>query len=63
MLGDGSVHRYEIYEADLEWDGNWVPVFVSAIGDGVLVGTGLLAGHEVRVVFEPGGAVEISPYP
>jgi clan AA aspartic protease len=62
-LGDGSVRSFDVYAAEVEWDGNWRPVLVSAVGDEVLVGMRLLAGHELRVVVAPGGRVEISPQP
>jgi clan AA aspartic protease len=62
-LGDGSVRHFDVYAAEVEWDGNWRPVLVSAIGDEILVGMRLLAGHELRVAVVPGGPVEISPIP
>jgi len=63
VLGDGSVRSFDMYAADVEWDGNWRPVLVSAVGDEVLVGMRLLAGYELRVAVVPGGPVEISPHP
>ena len=63
VLGDGSVRSFDVYAAEVEWDGNWRPMLVSAIGDEVLVGMRLLAGHEVRVAVVPGGPVEITPIP
>ena len=63
VLGDGSVRHFDVYAAVVEWDGNWRPVLVSAVGDEVLVGMRLLAGHELRVAVVPGGPVEISPLP
>ena len=62
-LGDGSVRHFDVYAAEVEWDGNWRPILVSAVGDEVLVGMRLLAGHELRVAVVPGGPVEISPLP
>ena len=62
-LGDGSVRRLDVYAAEVEWDGAWRPVLVSAVGDEVLVGMRLLAGHDLRVAVVPGGPVEISPIP
>ena len=62
-LGDGSVRHFDVYAAEVEWDGNWRPVLVSAIGDEILVGMRLLAGHGLRVAVVPGGPVEISPIP
>jgi clan AA aspartic protease len=62
-LGDGSIRHFDVYAAEVEWDGNWRPILVSAVGDEVLVGMGLMAGHELRVAVVPGGPVEISPLP
>jgi hypothetical protein len=33
------------------------------VGDEVLLGMGLLAGHELRIAVVPGGVVEITPLP
>jgi clan AA aspartic protease len=63
LMADGSVRQFDIYAAEVAWDGNWRPVLVSAVGDEVLLGMGLLAGHELRVAVVPGGAVEITPLP
>jgi predicted aspartyl protease len=63
VLADGSVRQFEIYAADVEWDGAWRPVLVSAVGDEALVGMRLLAGHELRIEFVPGGAVAIARLP
>lgn len=63
VLADGSVRQFEIYGAEVEWNGGWRPVLVSAIGDEALVGMRLLAGHELRIAVVPGGAVEITPLP
>jgi clan AA aspartic protease len=63
VLGDGSVRSFDVYAAEVQWDGNWRPVLVSAVGDEVLVGMRLLAGHEVRVAVVPGGPVDICPIP
>ena len=63
VLGDGSVRPFEVYAAEVDWDGSWRPLLVSAVGDEVLVGMRLLAGHELRVAVVPGGPVEIRPHP
>jgi predicted aspartyl protease len=63
VMADGSFRQFEIYAAEVEWDGAWRPVLVSAIGDVALVGMRLLAGHELRIAVVPGGAVEITPLP
>lgn len=63
VLGDGSVRHFDVYAAEVEWDGNWRPLLVSVIGDEVLMGMRLLSGHALRVAVVPGGAVEIEPLP
>lgn len=59
-LADGSVRQFEIYGANVEWDGHWRPVLVSAVGDEMLVGMQLLRRHQLRVEVVPGGVVEIA---
>ena len=63
VLADGSVRQFDIYAAEVAWDGTWRPVLVSAVGDEVLLGMRLLAGHELRIEVVPGGTVEITPLP
>ena len=63
VLGDGSVRSFDVYAAEVDWDGSRRPILVSAVGAEVLVGMRLLAGHELRVAVVPGGPVEISPHP
>lgn len=63
LLADGTVRQFDLYAAEVEWDGVWKPVLVSAVGGEVLVGMSLLSGHELRVAVVPGGVVEITPLP
>ena len=63
VLADGSVRQFDIYAAEVAWTGGWRPVLVSAVGDEVLLGMRLLAGHELRIAVLPCGAVEITPLP
>jgi clan AA aspartic protease len=62
-LADGSIRQFDIYAVEVAWDGGWRPVLVSAVGNEVLLGMRLLAGHELRIAATPGGAVEIAPLP
>lgn len=59
-LADGSARRFDTFTAELEWGGGWRNVVVSALGDEVLVGMRLLAGHELRIQVALGGAVEVT---
>ena len=63
VLADGSVRQLDIYAAEVAWGGGWRPVLVSGVGDEVLLGMRLLAGHELRIAVVPGGVVEITPLP
>ena len=63
LLADGSRRRFDVYAAEVAWNGGWRPVLVSAVGDEVLLGMRLLAGHELRIAVVPGGVVEITPLP
>lgn len=63
VLADGSVRHFGLFAAEVEWDGTWRTVLVSAVGDEVLAGMGLLADHELRVAVRPGGAVEVVAIP
>jgi len=59
-LGDGTLRQFDLYSAEVDWDG-WQPVLASAIGRDPLIGMRLLAGHALRIDVKPGGAVEIAP--
>lgn len=63
VLADGTFRQFDIYSAEVAWDGIWRMVLVSAVGDEVLVGMHLLARHELRIAVVAGGAVEIRPLP
>ena len=56
VLADGSVRQFDIYAAEVEWNGVWRPVLVSAVGVEALVGMRLLARHELRIAVVPGRA-------
>ena len=62
-LADGSVASFDIYLAELHWGSAWRVVAVSVVGDEVLLGMGLLAGHRLTIDVVPGGLVEITPLP
>jgi predicted aspartyl protease len=62
-LADASLRQFDIYAANVEWNGQWRPVLVWAVGNEVLVGMRLLTGHELRIQVVPGGAVAITQLP
>jgi clan AA aspartic protease len=61
VLADGTTRQFDIFAAEVEWDGIWRPILVSSIGDEPLVGMRLLAGHHLRIEVAPGGMVEVTP--
>lgn len=63
VIADGSEKEFDVFAAEIEWDGVRRAVLISALGEDVLVGMGLLVGHELRMVVEPGGVVEIRRWP
>ena len=63
MLADGSLRFVNTYDAEVDWDGVWRPVIVTEVETSPLLGTDLLAGHQVFIEFVPGGVVDITAMP
>ena len=63
VIADGSQPHFDVFEAEVEWRGVRQAVYVYAIGDDVLAGMTLLAGHELRIEVAPGGLIELYPLP
>lgn len=63
ILGDGTVVAFDTYHGSIVWNGVERYIFVQAADTTPLVGTRLLAGHDLRARFEPGGQVEIEAIP
>lgn len=61
FLADGSMRRFESFNAEIYWGGAWMGVIVSALGEVPLLGMGLLEGRGLWVEVFPGGAVEVRP--
>ena len=61
VLADGSIRQFDLFAAEVAWDGHWRAVLVSAVGNESLLGMRLLAGHLLKVEVVPGGGVEILP--
>ena len=58
-LADGSGVDLPFYNAVIGWQGYEVEVQVVVTGDKEVLGTGLLAGWELRAQFVEGGRVEV----
>ena len=63
VLADATVRHFDVYAAEWEWEGNWRPILVSAVGDEALSGMRLLAGRQLRIDVALGGLVEVAPLP
>jgi predicted aspartyl protease len=63
QLADGTMRRFDTFEAEIEWNGAWRGVVASVLGSEALLGMALLSGLQLRVEVVPGGAVEIGPLP
>lgn len=63
VLADGSVQSFHTCPVEVLWDGAWRAEETAVMGTTPLLGMRLIAGHELRVVATPGGAVEITALP
>jgi predicted aspartyl protease len=63
QLANGSLQTIDAHSAILHWDMNLVQIRVQAVGTTPLLGTRLMAGHELKVQFVPGGAVTLERIP
>jgi len=62
-MADGSLRQFDIYSADVWWDGIWRQELICAVGSEALLGMRMLADHELRIIVRPGETVEITPLP
>ncbi|MXV88662.1 MAG: clan AA aspartic protease [Acidimicrobiales bacterium] len=58
-LADGSEIAFDVYDAELVWDGQTIAVLVDEAETTPLVGMALLEGHRLQVDIEHGGRVLI----
>ncbi len=61
ILADGSECLFDVYEAEVEWDGQLRRILVDEANTDSLVGMALLIGYELRVEVCSEGKVEIAP--
>lgn len=60
-LADGTMATFDVYDAELVWDGQHKAVPVDESASAPLVGMSLLEGHELRIEARSGGQVLIEP--
>jgi clan AA aspartic protease len=58
-LADGSTCSFPIYKGELEWEGNFRTVLLSAMGDECLIRMQFMSGLDLRIQVRDRGAVEI----
>ena len=63
VLANGAIDHFDIHTATVMWDGQARRILVEAAETDPLVGTGLLADHELRSQFVVGGTVTIQTMP
>ena len=59
ILADGSVVVSQLYEAEVEWHGQWRRVLAASMDGGPLVGMAMLRGSNLSVDVVTGGRVAI----
>ena len=57
VLGDGSLHLFDVYEAEIIWDDRDRVVEVDAVDSDPLIGMNFLYGYEIRIQVVEGGRV------
>ena len=60
-LADGSECLFDVYEAELVWDGQVRRLLVDEADTDPLVGMSLLSGYELKIEVCSQGKVEITP--
>jgi clan AA aspartic protease len=60
ILGDGTECVFNVYEAVLIWDGNFLTIPIDEAGSEPLVGMSLMEGYQLMVQVFEGGRVELS---
>lgn len=63
ILADGSVQVFDVYTANVIWDGKPRTVEVESVDAAPLVGMALLHKHDLRVQVVHGGPVTIAALP
>ena len=62
-LGDGTSCTFEVYVAEIIWDGQYREVYINESETVPLIGMRLLRGYDVRIQAIEGGSVTIQALP
>ena len=60
LLGDGSIHSFDVYRAIVIWDGESREVEVNLTETGPLIGMSMLFSQAMRIEVVIGGLVRIA---
>src|SRR3972149_1121387 len=63
LLADGSLQLFDVYAANVIWDGRSRTVETDATNTVPLIGMGLMYGHDLRIQVIEGGSVTIEALP
>jgi clan AA aspartic protease len=63
VLGDGTLHEFDVFADTVIWDGEIRTVEIDAADVDPLVGMGLLKGYRVEIDVRVGGEVRIAALP
>ena len=63
ILADGSECLFDLFEAEVDWDGERVRVLVDEADTDPLIGMALLSGFELNIQMRPAGEVSIQRLP
>lgn len=61
LLADGSEVTFDIFSANIFWDGKPRPILVESVDMTPLVGMRMIADHDLHIRVKPGGLVQIAP--
>src|SRR5262245_24821497 len=62
-LADGSIQLFDVYQADVVWNGGYRAIEVQSVDAEHLLGMSLLLGHNVQLRVAVGGTVTILATP
>src|SRR5207248_10844779 len=60
VLADGRTELFDVFRAEVIWDGQMREIEVEAVDTTPLLGMAMLAGHEVKLRVVNGGEVSIA---
>ena len=61
-MADGSTIMFQLYEVEIDWQGDVRTAEVVSTDGRSLIGMGLLQGSELRMMIEDAGVIEITPF-